>query len=335
MDSPHDPELARALAEVEQPLPATDKVPWGGLKARLYASWRLHRVVPDRTAIRLAEWRGRLRARDPAARERASRELRAILSGSGREHEAEGLAEARLVEEAVRTETAWRWWMRDTVEWRGAENFDRTHAQGRGAIVLGAHHSCFRVAGGALLRRRKLYVVGGSWLFIPPLPGASGYFMVKTRRWLEIGGGRWIAPGRAYGAYEVARALLRRGEVVMLHFDVPGQTPTRFLGRDAFLAGGAAKLAIETGAPIVPVFADRPGPLPVVEAEAPVAPAAFDGSGELQAHLAGIVERRILSAPEAYDGIFLDLMFKDPAQLPPLPEFSLPESRRLTRPDAA
>src|SRR4051812_15027041 len=80
---------------------------------RLYASTRLHRLVPDRVALALAAGVGRARWLWPPARRRAIGRVSLTVAGTGREGEVRSLARKELLVGALRTERMWRPWLDD------------------------------------------------------------------------------------------------------------------------------------------------------------------------------------------------------------------------------
>jgi KDO2-lipid IV(A) lauroyltransferase len=135
----------------------------------------------------------------------------------------------------------------------GHERYLATRAAGRGAIVLTAHMGSFEVGAAALLEvEPKLHVV----------------FKRDTGRFEEI---RRTLRGRlgvieqpvdeGWGVWVKLRDALRANEVVAIQGDrvMPGQKGRRmaFLGGHVSLPTGPVKLAMASGAPIIPVFSVR------------------------------------------------------------------------------
>jgi lauroyl/myristoyl acyltransferase len=113
---------------------------------------------------------------------------------------------------------------------------------------------------------------------------------VKTQNvWIEQAGCRWVRRG---GSYEVLRALLRRGEVCWMNWDVGGHTvhPVRLLGRTIHVGGGPARLALETGACVVPAFVWREADAQVAVLFEAVDPRAVSDESELDSLVASAVE---------------------------------------------
>jgi KDO2-lipid IV(A) lauroyltransferase len=136
----------------------------------------------------------------------------------------------------------------------GHEHYDAARKQRRGAIVVTAHMGSFEV-GMAALRRQdaRIHVVFRRDLF--------GRFE-RMRSALRAKLGVIEAPvDDGWTIWMRLRDALLNDEVVVLQGDrvMPGQKGQRVpvLGADMMLPSGPAKLALASGAPIVPVFCVR------------------------------------------------------------------------------
>jgi hypothetical protein len=85
--------------------------------------------------------------------------------------------------------------------------------------------------------------------------------------------------------------------------DLPGSTPTAFLGKTVYMASGTARLAVETNSLVLPM-ACRPGRWGRwrVEIGEPLDPADYASWQDLHQALATWHERWILEAPEYLEG---------------------------------
>jgi len=123
-------------------------------------------------------------------------------------------------------------------------------AKDKGVICLSAHLGNWELGAAALAQRGYPFNVVALWQPDPKLNEL--YQSYRTNR-----GIRPIAFGRA--ARECIAAL-RRGEIVAVLGDrdyTGGRHTVEFFGRPARLPDGPAKLALTTGAPILPVFLVR------------------------------------------------------------------------------
>ena len=128
--------------------------------------------------------------------------------------------------------------------------FDELLAKGKGVIALSAHLGNWELGAGALAQRGYPFNVVALWQPDPKLNEL--YQSYRTNR-----GVRPIQFGRA--ARECIAAL-RRGEIVAVLGDrdyTGGRQTVNFFGQPARLPDGPAKLALTTGAPILPVFMVR------------------------------------------------------------------------------
>jgi lauroyl/myristoyl acyltransferase len=95
--------------------------------------------------------------------------------------------------------------------------------------------------------------------------------------------------------------VLRRGGLVANAFDVPGDEPTPFLGRDVRLVSGTARLAAETGALVVPVWRARVRWRVITVAGEPLDPRSFADWRALQRALAAVHGGWIRRRPAALE----------------------------------
>jgi KDO2-lipid IV(A) lauroyltransferase len=130
------------------------------------------------------------------------------------------------------------------------EVFDALLAHGKGVITLSAHLGNWELGASALAARGYKFNVVALWMPDPKLNKL--YQEQRVARQL-----RPIPMGRA--ARECIAAL-RRNEIVALVADrdyTGARDTTEFFGRPARLPHGPAKLALATGAPLLPVFMVR------------------------------------------------------------------------------
>jgi KDO2-lipid IV(A) lauroyltransferase len=123
-------------------------------------------------------------------------------------------------------------------------------AKGKGVIVLSAHLGNWELGAAALAQRGFRFNAVALWQPDPKLNAL--YQSYRTRRQINP-----IPFGRA--ARECIAAL-RRNEIVAVVGDrdyTGGRDTTEFFGQPARLPDGPAKLALATGAPILPVFMVR------------------------------------------------------------------------------
>jgi lauroyl/myristoyl acyltransferase len=290
--------LRRELEAIERPKSHLIEVRDEPSLARLYALGALHRVVPTRVAVKVAEAVGRADWRlSRARRDRALARARAVLGDGAGEEAVRALARRDLVEQRAVGELFWRPWEARRAPIEGLEHLTAARAAGRGVIVVSAHAGPSAVLFYALgARGVTTYLARFRKVEDDPVRfGPRARWTKMNLRWSEDLGCRWVGRG---GSYEVFRALLERGEVCWMPFDVPGRVPTAMGGRRFPLATGIAHLACETGAAVVPGFVRRAGHRQVCWLEPPVDPRTFPDAAALHAHLGGVVGRVLFERPE-------------------------------------
>lgn len=138
----------------------------------------------------------------------------------------------------------------DTGSW---EILDRVEASGSGGILLSAHLGAFDFVGQYVMRTKYDPVFLTS-------PTVSETVFAGVTYWRARAGGR-IERASAGSLRRVFKAL-RNGEFIGLvsdrDFSADGAgIPVTFFGRETRLPGGPARLARDTGAPLIPLFAIR------------------------------------------------------------------------------
>jgi len=170
---------------------------------------------------------------------------------------------------------------------RGLGHLERARAAGRGVIVASCHMGLLRNLKFALAAHGyRVYLSGRTG---PPRAGSGGGRWSAHEVWAEEAGCRWVSMG---GSYQVLRALLERGEVCKIEWDIPGRrpVPVEVLGRTLRISGGIARLALDTGAFVVPGFAWREPDGPVAVLFPAIDPHEVEGESELNAQIASAFE---------------------------------------------
>jgi len=231
--------------------------------------------LPASLAYRFACWRGDLDFRYRARkRSEIVRNLRQVLGDELGPEEAEGLAREHFrmtsckVIDVMRLRGQARS-LRKLVEIRGREHLDAALAEGKGAILCGAHFGsdssafCLLHASGF-----PLTAIGRwNWKYAPGMSSAERWFwdLVYARRLLRHRQRPNIEPwpGRVQVGVQAAAAL-RDNEVVTICSDAEPLDADRaravevpLLGRQARLLPGVVTLARLTGAPVLMAFVYR------------------------------------------------------------------------------
>lgn len=221
--------LAARLAEIEAPTAHLLEVRGDLLLSR-----------PRRRAARRSHGRGRSWAGATTAR-------------------VEELARRHLIEQIANSELGWRPWLGRAMRVDGIEQLDAALARGRGVVIGLPHVGPMLLLIHALCARgvRPYLVATGARSGV--VSGPAGRWREFQRRHREAAGCRTVWPGEAFPA---ARALLERGEVLVVPWDVRGSARVRLLDRPARVSAGAGHLAVATGAAVLPglVWRERARP---------------------------------------------------------------------------
>ena len=287
--------LALAMAKAECP-PEPPKMPPAGLGIRLKTTPRLRHWFPTRLVVARSVRRGKLLwERHDEVRERARAAIAPIVAGTTRAGEVEMLARQHVIEDMAHNALFWQPWKAANVEAASAARLRAAFSAERGVLLSRCHMGpSFQSASVGAAFGRTVYMVAGAWRFEEPTPNYWGRRVARTLQgYRSIG----VRPFPAPGSFALIRALLERHEIVLIAFDVPGDHETFFLAKPVMLATGTARLAVQTGALIVPIRPRRAGHRLWVDAEQSLDPHDFGGADGLHRALATIHERWILDLP--------------------------------------
>jgi lauroyl/myristoyl acyltransferase len=185
---------------------------------------------------------------------------------------------------------------------RGEQHYRDARDLGRGAIIVTAHLGSFEL-GTAMLRahEERIHVVFHR-------DRLSSFERLRSEQRARLG--VIEAPvDDGWGVWLRLREALLANEVVMLQGDrvMPGQAGERvpFLGGHIEMPAGPVKLAMATGAPIIPVFTIRSGLnrfQVVIEEPILVEPGPIrrDGPHPALLRLAGAIERQVARYPDQW-----------------------------------
>lgn len=157
------------------------------------------------------------------------------------------------------TELPWLWQrhqaLGELVRWQGAELIESRLAEGRGMVLLTPHLGCFEVTARAFAERfgRRMPI---TVLFRPARKAWMRALMEGAREREHLA----TAPANLAGVRQMLRAL-RQGQAIGL---LPDQVPPEglgvwapFFGRPAYTMTLAAKLAVQSGAPLMLLWGER------------------------------------------------------------------------------
>jgi lauroyl/myristoyl acyltransferase len=316
-DTPAGDIASRGEPSPQADTPDQDKPPaWDdgrvegvSLPLRLYASPRVHRLIPTPLALALAASVGPAvrQLRNPAERDDAEKFMRDLLLHTPRASEAEALAKEWLKEKSRLRELFWRPWVLKRSRILGAEYWDAAHQDGRGClIVLG--HIGGHWAIGKVMERHGLrgHAVSSPHYWNRMQPGQAqrqGYDALATR-FLFHEYGQKVSASRLLPADADPRRLLellQSGESLAIAFDVAGFAATPFLGRTLSLAGGPATLAFKAKTHVLPVVPERHGSRIDVRFLPPLDAAEYRDPMSLRAAIAQTFEPIVVSRPQSVE----------------------------------
>ena len=272
-------------------------VPWGGNIARLRASERVRKVIPTGLALTFSDLvYGALYARNPARRAAAEAAMEAIVGGTPAEPDIPRLARRHALAEARQWEMAFRPWELRSSPIDGIDNLRKARVSGRGIIISITHFG--PLLGWVALARHldeTFHVPTGEWFFEPPPAGYNGY-QVEQRRKVLIESG--FALLRARGSARPLRQLLKDGEMVILNIDLPGSTPTPFLGKTVEMTNNTARLATFSDSLVVPAALVPEGRRWRIRIEEALDPRDHPTPDDLHFAVMDVHTRAVMRAPE-------------------------------------
>jgi lauroyl/myristoyl acyltransferase len=194
------------------------------------------------------------------------------------------------------------------LEVEGLENFDRADRMGRGMILVGTHLGAFVIRLAVMTRLRRPYT---PVMLHPEDSTVGGYVKTLALHGKELG----CDPSTPVlwarrGVMGAIKEQLSRGKRVYIAIDVGGKRVVKFLGRPTALADGIGRLALDTGAPVVPFTLLRGSePLSLRLSVRPPLRFSLGGNREedvqsIMTEVAAAGERMILEAPGQWMGWF-------------------------------
>lgn len=239
--------------------------------------------------------RARLAWRRASVREDARAQMRFLLEHTRPEADIEAAARAYVRFQARRGELRWHPDQLASLPVVGLEHLVAARDAGAGVVLSFVHHGFYEGAFASIARRG----VPGHLVAYPYMlePDAPLWLRQHVRVSCLHGG----TPVSAAIGSDGIRDLLRQGHVVAIATDVPGRTPMRFAGREVLGSFGAARLAGDTGSPVVAVSTEFDERGAFIRLHEPLHTAAFESPRELLAAMLAIHERVLVRWPEATD----------------------------------
>lgn len=257
----------------------------------------LRMLLPSVLLPALVRARARIALRREAVRADARAHMRWVTGEDAPDEEIERLA-TRYVERMIwRGEARWHPRLVTRQEIDGLEHLIALRESGTGYVVNFVHHGDYEGISPSLAWAGfPSQAVATSEMFAPDMPR----WMRQQRRVVESNGARVMDV--ALGSAGI-KAVLATGSAVALATDLPGHTALRFLGHDAYIASGAARIAFDADVPVVVVTAHphpaRPRAGARLTVSEPLHPSAFDSVEELLEVMVQIHERAMWAWPEA------------------------------------
>ena len=226
----------------------------------------------------------------------ARRQMEFLLSASRPDADLDAFALRHLEQVIWRRELRWRPRVITRQRVSGVEHLTRLRGPSDGLVVCFLHHgryegvfAALKAAGGP-----PVTTVGHPMMFDPAIPD----YLAANLRLGRMGS----TPVPVTLGYTGLRDLVLDGQTLGIAVDLPGSTRVRFAGRDLRCASGAARIAHETGTPIVLVLPrTTDGINQELTVTEPLLPQDHpDAESLLQAVLDGF-EPSVLAWPEAYD----------------------------------
>ncbi len=285
-------DLADALQAPRRPS-QSPRMPPASLEIRVRTSLWVRRLLPTGLVVQRAARSGaQAWTRSPERRAGALAAMEAIVAGTARAHELTELAREHLIESEADRALFWQPWPTPSVDAHSIDLVRGVLHSNRGVLISSCHLGpYFRTMSVFAALGQVPFSVAGRWFFEKPSPD---YWGRRVARWRRGCSTRLI---RSDGSFPILLALLERGELVFIFFDMPGPRGTRFLGKPTMLADGTARLAMQTGALVLPLRARRVGHRVWVDAGAPLDPHDFADVNELHCALAALHESWILELP--------------------------------------
>jgi KDO2-lipid IV(A) lauroyltransferase len=197
--------------------------------------------------------------------------------------------------QARRGELRWHPRLITALRVAGVDHLRDALGEGRGAVVNFIHHGYYDGAFPSIARRGvPLTMVAHGYMLEPDAPAWLRQHVAVA----ETGGN--VAVSAGIGAAGL-RDLLQQGRPVALASDVPGGSAVSFVGRELFGSSGAARLACETGAPVVVLTSEEDGEGPFVRLHPPLDPARFGSPAQLLDSMLAVHEQVVLRWPAAAD----------------------------------
>ena len=256
---------------------------------------RLRAKVPASLLPALVAARTRAEWRREEVREDARAQMRFLLEHSRPDVDLDAVALAYVRYQARRGELRWHPELITSLRVDGMGYLLGARSSRRGVVLNFVHHGYYDGAFPSIARLgAPTHMVVYPYMLEPDAP-------LWLRQHLVVGTANGGAAVSAAVGTDGLVDLLRRGEVLAVASDVPGRTPMTFVGRKVRGSFGAARLACDTGAPVVVMTSEEDEHGPLIRLHEPLDPRDFASPQELLARMLAMHERVLLQWPEATD----------------------------------
>lgn len=266
----------------------------GSLGERLL---QVRRFIPLPVQLAMARRKVATAWADPAYREAQEANMRFLLEFTERAPEIPALAREYAVFDVQRNYRRWR--PRGLIHQpvRGLEWLTTKRDPDRGVVLSFMHHGQYDGLMGSLARHGvEMHGVAHPGAFDPNAPAAiRQHFKVCSM----VPGCHLVNAGD--GASKLVEHLEQRA-VLALASDVAGRTAVTFLGREMLGSFGAARVAVQTNAPVVLLTSHQGADgSSYFQLHEPLEPSAFPDAAALLTEILRRHEPAVLAWPEAYD----------------------------------
>lgn len=247
----------------------------------------------------------RAAVRNPAVMERARRSMRFLVGVQRPELDIEQLAREYVA--LMRWHAEAKWHVKAFGRPLPVRDVERLH--GLGGVILNFMHM------GPYERLCISFQAVGMHLhgMVHPNMLDPNGMPWERQNGLIIGNG-----GTLFPATEGAAGIVRRldeGKVVAVAVDVPGRTEMQFVGRRVLGSFGAARVAHETGRPVVCVTAHHDAQGVHFRVEEPILPSGFPDPRALLEEMLRVHEGPVLAWPQGYEDPLGKWALPDPSVL--------------------
>ena len=263
-----------------------------GSRRRTLVAARVRAQLPAAAIPAVHRLRLRQDLRNPRVVAQAREHMEFLVGAARPGADLDELARGYLACMRWRIETRWHYEQhRPAVRVEGAEHLA---AARDGAVLNFLHHGPFERVGLSVARHgHHLHMMMAPWFFEADAAPWLRQHALITRRGCSVF-------SSAEGSAGV-RSRLTAGKLGAIATDMPGHTEVEFLGRRRLGSFGAARLAYETGRPVLVVTSHRDAAGEHFRVHEPLDPSRFDDAHALLAAMLRLHEPAVLAWPEAYE----------------------------------